>query len=386
MNNDSWWISAEQLDEDQKNAISAPIGEDHFILGPAGSGKTNLLLLRAIYLQMAGFPDIMIIVFTRSLQEYLKSGANKYGISPSKIKTSFGWMIDLLKQYDKNIKLSDDFETRRKQLILEVNELVNKQNITNLHEVILIDEAQDYLPEEIRFFKKVSKNIFAVADTRQKIYSGEDPIETIKMIVDNEYYLRYHYRNGIKICKLADGLVKEIIGFEPLEKTSNYNEKDNPSTAELIECNNLNEQIRKVTEKLELQLKAYPEEYIGVICPRHKELDEISDYLINSNFKRLVQIKKSDYISFTPEKPIIVTTIHDSKGLEFRALHIIGLEWIHKFPAQRKMCYTAITRAKTSLSMYYSGSVPGYFEQAYNNLKRPPKIPNIEDLFIQGGK
>ena len=41
------------------------------------------------------------------------------------------------------------------------------------------------------------------------------------------------------------------------------------------------------------------------------------------------------------------------------------------FQHQRNMAYTAVTRAKTSLSIYYCDSLPGYFDQALKSLEPP---------------
>jgi hypothetical protein len=70
-----------------------------------------------------------------------------------------------------------------------------------------------------------------------------------------------------------------------------------------------------------------------------------------------------------------------AKGLEFRALHIAGFEFVKNFRKQRNMSFTGVTRAKTSLSVYYSNGLPGYFEQSYVNMNRPPEIPELEELF-----
>ena len=55
---DTWWRSADQLDTDQAELISLPLGGSHLIVGPPGSGKTNILLLRATYLTRAGQSNI----------------------------------------------------------------------------------------------------------------------------------------------------------------------------------------------------------------------------------------------------------------------------------------------------------------------------------------
>ena len=55
---ETWWRSPDQLDPDQQEIVSLPLEGSHLVVGPPGSGKTNLLLLRASYLARAGFPNI----------------------------------------------------------------------------------------------------------------------------------------------------------------------------------------------------------------------------------------------------------------------------------------------------------------------------------------
>ena len=50
------------------------------------------------------------------------------------------------------------------------------------------------------------------------------------------------------------------------------------------------------------------------------------------------------------------------------------------------MCFTAVTRDKTALCVYHAEELPGYFEQAYADMQRPPALPKIEDLFTKEAK
>ena len=88
---DTWWIGEDQLDDEQKDVIGLPLDSSFLITGPPGCGKTNLLLLRANYLTLAGLPNIAIVVFTRSLQEFIASGGHQYAFPASKIMTSRGF-------------------------------------------------------------------------------------------------------------------------------------------------------------------------------------------------------------------------------------------------------------------------------------------------------
>ena len=61
----TWWTKPEQLDPDQRKAIALPLTGDHLIVGPPGSGKTNLVLLRAAYLQAKGKSNFSVFTFGR---------------------------------------------------------------------------------------------------------------------------------------------------------------------------------------------------------------------------------------------------------------------------------------------------------------------------------
>ncbi len=381
--NNIWWVKPDQLDDDQKKVIDLDINKNYLVLGPPGSGKTNLLLLRANYLAKSGFPNILILVFTRTLKEFMATGSAQYSFSPDRIMTSHQWMLDLIRQYDKNVVFNDNFSENRIMLLQEALNIVKKNDISSLYEAILLDEAQDYLPEEIGLFKQVARRIFAVADANQKIYDGQGPFETLRDIADDTFELRRHYRNGLRICQLADGLAKGFRPYTPLASTSNYNEDNDPSSVNMFRCVNIEEQCRKIFDRVTTQLKAYPGEYIGIICPLRKDVRIMGNYFLNSLLASKIHVQNTDNesIPLNKDNPVIISTLHSAKGLEFRALHLASFEYIKKFRKQRNMAFMAVTRVNTSLSVYYCDNLPGYFEQADVNMRRPPEAPTLEELF-----
>lgn len=191
----TWWVGQNDLDDDQREIISLPLDDTALIEGPPGSGKTNLLLLRANYLYLAGLYNIVVLTFTRSLREFIASGANQYDFPVSKIMTCRGWQKDLLNQYGEYVKPSEDFEEDRSAFLTAMEVLADKYSLSNIFDAILLDEAQDYTPNEIRLFGRLTERLFCVADERQKIYKGKDPIEQIKNQVKSHHTLRFHYRN-----------------------------------------------------------------------------------------------------------------------------------------------------------------------------------------------
>lgn len=384
--NETWWVGPEQLDVDQKTIISLPLDGSHLIIGPPGSGKTNLLLLRANYTFLSGSRNISVVVFTKTLRDFIASGARHYAFPMEKVTTCRKWQLDLLYEYGERVVLSEGkFDEQRAFIVAKLNELITTKKLENIYDALFLDESQDYTPEEIMIFKRLGKVVFAVADSRQKIYQGKDSIETVKSAVDYTHTLRFHYRNGLAICKFADAIAKDSPDYEKLAETSNYDEVARPSSVEAFSCADLNEQAARIIEKLKIQLKAYPDEMLCVICPKKEDLLVIWEVVQESEIAAQCILHGIDgYISLSTTTCIFFCSLHSVKGLESRAVHIAGCEFLKRFPHNRNMAFTAVTRAKTSLSLYYSSVLPGYLEQAIQLLQPLPDLPEMKDVF--GGR
>src|ERR1700722_2602993 len=100
----TWWISQSELNEEQLRVIGLPIDRHCLITGPPGSGKTNLLLLRAKYHILSGQHNVVVLTFTRTLKNFITLGGDQYGIAPNKIMTSMAFFEDLLTQHGQSFK------------------------------------------------------------------------------------------------------------------------------------------------------------------------------------------------------------------------------------------------------------------------------------------
>ena len=384
--NQTWWVSKEQLNEEQVEVIELPLDGSFLITGPPGSGKTNLILLRANYATLAGQPNLTIIVFTRTLREFIASGASTYDFPVDKVKTCMQWQYEIIGEYGGKVPNESNFEAQRDRLTETVIELIQKYGLKDIYEVVLLDEAQDYLPKEIDIFDRLGKRIFAVADSRQKIYGGEDPTEALQNRVNDVIVLRKHYRNGVKICRLADGISRDREGYEPLAGTSNYDEAARPSSVECYRCASIDEQVDRVIQSLSVQLDAYPDEMLGICGPRNEDVDAVWSAICNSEFADIAVLQKGgEHTEFDSKARICVATLHAAKGLEFRTMHIINAEKITVFrERQRNVAYMAVTRAKTSLYIYHTNNLPGYLEQGLAEIQPIPQLPPIDDVFGPG--
>ena len=380
--NETWWVSENSLDAQQKSVIALDLQGNFLILGPPGCGKTNLLLLRAKYLTLAGQPNIKIVLFTRALREFIASGATKYGFTSKDVVTSHTFWAELLVQYGVPLPQEQDFGAKRRALVDRVMRLVNDQDLSELYQTILLDEAHDFLPEEVELFSRLGRRIFAVADRRQKIYSGEAPFSILEQIADKTIVLHHHYRNGFNICRFADLLGKDRTSFEEISPSSNYDEQARPSAVITHSCQSLEEEIDLVLQSLDDQMKAYPNELIGIISPSKGAVDRVWQRVSSSKYFDISSHHgDGDVLSFDPTTRICISTLHTAKGLEYRALHVVSCENFRRRPLPRSLAFTAVTRAKTSLDLYYSGELMGFLEEAMSELQPTSRLPSLEDIF-----
>lgn len=368
---DTWWRNPKELDSDQRAVIALPPDGSFLVKGPPGSGKTNLLLLRANYLTINEHPNLTVVVFNRTLREFIRAGAENYNFSPDRIVTLRQMLDTLLSEANVEHDVKEDFHADRVSRLAAVND-VFEMGREPIYDVILLDESQDYLADELRLFKRLSHHIFLVADSRQQIYAGGSKPDLMEDLVDKVLSLRYHYRNGQPICDVADAIGATFsMGYDPIGPTCNYNSPKLKPSVE-VEQRDLDAQIGIIAERLKVQLRTYPGELLGVICPRNVDLKKIA---VGLEAKGLgpdlcVQQRDEGYQPIEPTKSIWVSSVHSAKGLEFRAVHFACAEYVSQFgPEQKRLAYTGVTRAKTSLSIFHDGVLPAYFDSAVNRFR-----------------
>lgn len=386
---DLWWVGEDDLDDDQKRAVALPSQGVHLVVGPPGSGKTNILLLRAKYLALAGCPNTRIVVFNRSLQRFITAGGQEYGFAEENVTTSARLFRDVLFELGAEPHLEGTFEEQRRQLCEQVAHVAEETGTANLFDAILLDECQDYTEEEAHLFMRLSDSVFAVGDSRQSIYRremGKSALDLLAEFASERVELRYHYRNGREICALADGMSKhQLADNAKMVATCNYRPGGGQPTVEIVR-GSLSSQCSKMMELLKVQLRAYPDELLGVICPKRSDLDAVAakldeDWSLAARYSHVDE----EFGAFDPDRPICLCTGHGAKGLEFRAVHLLAADTLMKFKLQRNLGYTAATRAKTSLTIYHEGVLPGWLQSAIARSRGRVAAPPLGAPFGKGG-
>ncbi len=380
--NSTWWRKLSELDDAQRKFVELPPDGRFLLTGPPGSGKTNLLLLRAQFIAGTGEKNVLIITFTNVLADFIRSGIGTTKlITPSQVTTFHSWAARHISQHlgPQAVPSLEDFDDEcRDKLVASLRKTNKKLPSKKLYSAIFVDEAQDLSVPELEALLCLSDKICICGDLRQGIYK-KDGLDVANHLGLQTHSLKAHYRIGQRIACVADRLIPPPDGEPGLEATCNYDPKSQgSSSAEMHECSSRDEQFQKMLQLILVQMDAFKDELIGVFCSK-KALKELRQRFDKAGLGQNVCVHAVDQdASFETKARIHIMTIHSAKGTEFKAVHIFGGEDLKGFPMNRReIGYTAITRAKTALNAFRTGETNKPLENAF----AVPSHVNIEDLF-----
>lgn len=379
-----WWASKDQLDAEQIALIEqVSLRQSSLILGPPGCGKTNVLLRRAQFVRGQNMPNVLVLTFTRPLTEFVRTGcvdAQGREIFPRNcITTIESWVRSLYRRHRTDLPdaIGGLIEWKRR-LAGGAIHFANANRMPQ-YDALFVDEAQDLLQEEVDLIAAWSPVRFFVGDDRQKIYPEAEGLPSVRqtLLPAHERVLRYHYRLARPICRAADRVLLPP-GGATLESTCHYNGpvpatvtiQPNPQPRE--------EQLTAATARLRQQIRVYADfieqgDRIAVVVARKADREVVFDHLSEDpllrNMVQIIRAREADEADYDPTldptRPICILTAKGCKGLEFRTVHWLFAEELshHHGPEDY---YTVITRAKTSLDVYYTDSLPDILARAHS--------------------
>lgn len=379
-----WWARREQLDQQQVRMIEQlPLRDNHLILGPPGSGKTNVLLRRAQYARTQGIVNVLVLSFTRPLTEFIKTGCydnqDREIFPPNLVLTIESWIRGIFKDHGHQIPDTGhlDFVERKAFLAIEAQRFIESGKFPR-YETIFVDEAQDLIPEEINLLNAWASNLFFVGDDRQRIHNYAPGLTALRSIIPNlrESTLTFHYRLARELCDMADR-IQTVTGAQSLAATSHYS-GPRPGHVEAHGRLTRQEQIADAADRLKNQLRVYDGllnegDRLGVIVPRREDRQFVLEALeADPGLYGKVQIIRARSgdpgdrydPSFDNQASIIIVTEKGCKGLEFRAAHWLFCDQKH-WHRTIETYYTIVTRPKTRLDFYFETNNPAPLAKAY---------------------
>jgi superfamily I DNA and RNA helicase len=187
--------------------------------------------------------------------------------------------------------------------------------------------------------------------------------------------LQKHYRIGLNICRFADRILPPNLGDSEMEHGCAYDEQARPSSVLTIPCSGDLDQYEKCVADLHRQVRYISDEPILVLSHTQKTRDAFWDVLeADARLLAISVLQSSEgYEAFGPSSLIRVMTIASAKGSEARAVHILKADGLKT--GLRELTFTAVTRAKTEVTLYHSTPLPGHLQPQADTL------PDIEDIF-----
>lgn len=377
-----WWVQRGQLDAHQIQLIErVGLRANALVLGPPGSGKTNVLLRRAQFVRGQSMPNVLVLTYTRSLTEFVKTGCfdaqGREIFPPSCVTTLESWQRGLYALHQADLPEEGGTLTDWKRRLSTGAFGFIRQGRKPQYDALFVDEAQDLVQEEVDLLRQWSPVLFLVGDDRQKIYDTEGlPAVRARIRTLHEHTLPFHYRMGPEICEVADRILTPQSGHS-LASTQHY-QGPRPATVTLAGTRLTKEaQLQRAADKLKEQIRVYADlirqgDRLGVIVARTADREVVFDYLEQDpalkGRSKIIRAREGSEDEYDPEfegeMPICILTVSGCKGLEFRAVHwLFADELSHHHNAEHY--YTVVTRAKTSLDISYTNNLPEILARAH---------------------
>lgn len=362
------------LDKEQEKYAKSLREGHQLVRGVAGSGKTIILITRAIYLKKI-HPDwrVLVVAFNRSLTKWIQNSIEeRMPFSDIEVLGFHQLCIRLLKSTGQWEELSDsesdkdDFwDTIVPEKVLK--EIENGRISMPRYEAILIDEAQDF---EVLWFKVLLKllntetnELMIVLDQAQKIYRGGFTWKSVGIqIVGRSKRLEITYRTTKEIAQFAydfikndDTLLKELQAENESYINPNKTIRQGPHP-KIVKNNTFDEECEKILSLIyKLKEIGLKESDVFILSRSRNTCQEINSYLTNHGISSEFITNFSNWNQ--KNESIKCLTMHSSKGLESKVVIICNAcnTPDKNISMERRLLYVAMRRAQKILILSYNG-------------------------------
>jgi superfamily I DNA/RNA helicase len=214
----TWLLHRSELTPDQLAVVEAPPTENRLVLGPPGSGKTQVLVHRAAHLSEAyKVPPsrFRAFVFTNVIREYIRSGFEFLGLPDGSVSTLDYWTTAIYEEHvSRRLPRKRDGKTPDFGLIRRnAREVIEEsRRLRGSLDFVLVDEGQDLSPEVYEILRLAARHVTVFVDPLQKIFEGgadESFIRAMLGLEARQVSLLGAYRNAPYVAQLASHFIAD---------------------------------------------------------------------------------------------------------------------------------------------------------------------------------
>jgi superfamily I DNA/RNA helicase len=250
---------------------------------------------------------------------------------------------------------------------------------------VIVDEAQDFGPRELKLVAAMAspgpRSVFFAGDIGQRIYRW--PFSWTSVGIDvrgRSHRLKVNYRTSAQIRHFADGLLPgrlaEVDGQEEVRTTVSVLNGPEP---EIVCARSIAEEIGALAQWMkELLNRGYQPNQIAILGRTRRAVDARAQPAVDRAGLAAHWLPPT---SNPADATVTLGTLHAAKGLEFRAVALVGCDAHHvplrseverasspeehQIAEAREICllYVGCTRARESLLITYHGQPSPYISR-----------------------
>jgi len=201
----------------QQESVARNLGEGHRLIhGPAGSGKTMILIYRAVQLQAIARPDkpVLVLCYNRELARRIDTMLRLKGVGASvQVSTFHTWAMDLIRTYQlapirKGPFNQDDFDGFAR---IACEDIAPSRVPQGQYAALFIEQAphlaDDWLAAAVQMVDPATKSLLVLYDDAQSIYQkSRRKLSFARLGIEAKgrtEVLKINYRNTTEVLALA---------------------------------------------------------------------------------------------------------------------------------------------------------------------------------------
>lgn len=338
------------------------------LTGPAGSGKTLVLVARARLLSKK-HPTwtIRVVCYNNALKPYLEGLVR--GLRNVHVFTFY----ELIQANGHSFKMKDSSEG------IAERQYKGQIHISKSADALLVDEAQDFYAGWLKYMidtvREDRSGVFLVGDETQSLYRQTNLAEDVSAYSPKILMLEKPYRSTRQILEFVGALLPEAL----IERADLAPGGAVPDLV-YVPAGSLKARYHAIALALDISRNLNLDSSlklgdIGILCTRHFDIKGIIGQV--GRLGALLQELMGAPLAISPifqgfasgldlgEDSIKMLTVHSAKGLEFRQIYLVGLEHLAgdlielANQSSNQLGEAALnligpTRAKDRLTVYYS--------------------------------